>query len=171
MCSTQTSITPTTSGSHSSCTTPLPWTTPPPTAITMRPGSHSSCFYDDERKNYDELPPHKRRGPFTACTNSGAANNIAAVLTSRSAFPHTNDSAGKQQFGTTSSSRVGATGMLFKPPGLFLLRLLLLFILNGFQLDPGITVISNQHAELIANFNPVTIVVGTLPSGPTRPWL
>ena len=40
--SAQTTITPPTSRSISSCTTPLPRTTPPPTALTMSPGSHSS---------------------------------------------------------------------------------------------------------------------------------
>merc|ERR1711895_98839 len=84
MSSTQTRIMPTTSGSHSSCTTPFPWTTPPPTAITMRPDSRSSCSYDDERKDYDELPPHSRRGPFAACLDSGVTTTTTAVLTSRS---------------------------------------------------------------------------------------
>merc|ERR1712236_105542 len=43
MSSTQTSLAPTSSSrSHSSYTTPLPWTTPPPTAFTVAPGPHSS---------------------------------------------------------------------------------------------------------------------------------
>merc|ERR1711888_178328 len=74
MCPTQTSIAPTsTSRSHSSCTTPLPWTAPPPTTFTMSPGSPSSplepsptgtqppfegCSSTDGGENYDELGEH-----------------------------------------------------------------------------------------------------------------
>merc|ERR1711895_382058 len=79
MSSTQTSITPTTtSRSNLSCTTPLPSTTPPPTAFTVSPGSHSSPL---------EPSPTDTQLPFAACSNSGVTTNATAVLTSRSASP------------------------------------------------------------------------------------
>merc|ERR1712215_429431 len=70
MSSAQTNFVPTsTSRFHSSCTTPLPWTAPPPTAFTMSPGSPSSqlgpsptvtqptldgCSSTNGGENYDE---------------------------------------------------------------------------------------------------------------------
>ena len=37
-------------------------------------------------------------------------------------------------------------------------------------LDPGIKSIPNQPTELLANLHPLTIEIGTLPSGPNRSW-
>ena len=61
--------------------------------------------------------------------------------------------------------------MFSKTAGLILLRLLLLLVMYGFHLDPGITDIPNQPIEFLTNFNPVTIRMGTLSSGPNRSWL
>merc|ERR1712215_237905 len=150
--STQTSVTPTTSGSRSSCTTPLPSTTLPPTTFTMSPGSPSSplepsptdtqppfggCSSTDGGENYDELPLPTTRGTFTACSNSGETTNTAAVLTSRSASPTTAVSIGNQQSDTISRSQEGATSELLTSPGLFLIRLILLLITSSFPLNPG----------------------------------
>merc|ERR1711888_519723 len=128
MSSTQTSFVPTsTSRSHSSCSTPLPWEAPPPTAFTMSPGSPSSplepspadtqppfegCSSTDGGKNYDELPLPTTRGTVTACSNSGETTHTAAVLTSRSASPTTATSAGNHPSDTISRSQEGATSEL-----------------------------------------------------------
>ena len=102
MCSAQTSITTPTSGSHSSYTTPLPWIMPPPTAITMIPGSRSSCHPNDEQ-NCDGRPFNNLGEQFAACTESGVDNNFTAALTSRATSPNTDESAGNQQVGAKSS--------------------------------------------------------------------
>merc|ERR1711867_370869 len=184
MCSTQTSIAPTTSGSNSSCTTPLSSTTPPPTAFTMSPGSHSSplepsptdtqppfegCSSKDGGKNYDELPLPTTRGTFTACSNSGATTNTAAVLTSRSASPTTAESAGTQRSVTISRSQEGATSELLKSHGQFLIRLILLLITSSFPLNPGALDVSSQPMGSFSNLlRPAPLGTMPLPSGPSE---
>ena len=58
--------------------------------------------------------------------------------------------------------------MLFKPSDLFLLRLLLLLLMNGFQLDPGIQDVSHRPIEIFNLLRHATFGTMTLPSGPTE---
>merc|ERR1711867_53585 len=161
-----------------------PSTTPPPAAFTMSPGSHSSplepsptdtqppfegCSSTDGGEDYDELPLPTTRGTFTACSNSGATTNSAAVLTSRSASPTTAKSAGNQRSDTISRSQEGATSELLKSPGQFLIRLILLLITSSFPLNPGALDVSHHPMESLSNLlRPAPLGTMTLPSGPSE---
>merc|ERR1712215_432640 len=183
--STQTSFAPTSaSRSHLSCTTPVPWTDPPPTACTISPGSPSSplepsptntqppiagCSSTEGGKINDELPLPTARGTFPACSSSGETNNTAAVTTSRSASPTTAKSAGNQSFDTISRSQEGAPSEFIKSSGQFLIRLVLLLITSSFPLNPGAWDVSYQPMRCFSNLlRPATIGTGSLPSGPSE---
>ena len=58
--------------------------------------------------------------------------------------------------------------MLLKPSGLFLLCLLLLLLMNGFQLDPGILDVSHRPTEIPYLLRHATFGTMILPSGPTE---
>merc|ERR1712215_52852 len=98
-----------------------------------------------------------------------AASNTAADLTSRSTSPTTDNSAGNHIYSSISRPKTVATSEFFKSPGMFLIRLLLLLIMSGFPLDPGILDISYQPTESFPNIlSHATFGLMPLPSGPTE---
>ena len=162
---------------QSSCSTSLPWTSLPPTALIMSPGPDSTT----EEVSYDELHLLETGGlapSSTAKTESVLTPRAISPVTDRLAVPPSQ--AAPRNHGSTMdsklcgflpNSKIAPTKIFSRTTGLVLLRLLLFLVMYGFPSDPGIKEISNQPMEFSANFNPVTIQLGTLPGGQNRSWL